>query len=135
VRCWRRRSAHPGQHLARVEGLGNVIVGAQLQPQDLVGVLHPRREHDDRGGGQARVAADAAGHLPAVQVGQHQVEEKQVGALIAQHRQRCGAIARHLHRISRLLQIPAQQPRNLPIIVHHQNAFVAHPNSWLIVNG
>ena len=37
-----------GHQLARAEGLGNVVVGAQLEPDHAVGLLVARGQHDDR---------------------------------------------------------------------------------------
>ena len=70
----------PRDELARVERLGHVVVGAQLQPDDLVHVVAARGEHDDR---QVALLAQSAAHFPAVELGHHQVEHEQVGLALA----------------------------------------------------
>ena len=71
----RRRAAedrlHAGDELARVERLRQVVVGADLEPDDLVDVLVASRQHQDRNiGRMAQPPAD----LDPVDVRQHQVE-------------------------------------------------------------
>ena len=68
--------------LARVEGLGQVVVGAHLQADDAVDVVALGGEHDDRGRGRLR--AQAAADRQAVLARQHQVEHHQVVALARQ---------------------------------------------------
>ena len=60
------------EELAGVERLGEIVVGAELQADDPIGVVAPRGQHEHRhvGGGP-----DAAAHLEAVQIGQHHVED------------------------------------------------------------
>ena len=63
-------------HLAGAERLDHVVVGAQLEADDPVRLLAAGGEHDDRNlGGPAELAAD----VEARPVGQHHVEEHQVG--------------------------------------------------------
>ena len=86
----RRRGAaqqcsHPGQQFARLEGLGQVVVGADLQADDAIGGLAPRREHQDRHrGGRPRHLPDLAAHVQTVTIGQHQVQQHQSGDLAPQ---------------------------------------------------
>ena len=65
----RRRAAqdrlHAGDELARVERLRHVVVGADLEADDLVDVLVARREHED---GHVGGRADAPADLDAVDV-------------------------------------------------------------------
>ncbi len=79
-----QHGAQAGQQFARVERLGQVVVGAQLQADHAVGGIAPRGEHDDRhGAGCAQAGAD----LEAVAVRQHQVEDDRVrlqAALVGQ---------------------------------------------------
>ncbi len=59
--------------LARVERLGDVVVGAELEPHDLLGVVRPGGEDDDRRA--AAAAAQLATDLEAVLARQHDVEQ------------------------------------------------------------
>jgi hypothetical protein len=65
---WRIRIGHdrppqhrpnPGEQLARIEGLREIVIGPHLEPDDPVGFPAPRREHNDWHG--------AAGPQPATQ--------------------------------------------------------------------
>ena len=112
----------PRHHLAGVERLGDVVVGAQLQAHDLVGVFHARGQHDDRRGGQRLVGAHDARDLPTVEVRHHQVEDDQVGPLAAQHVQRGLAIGGGEHLVAGLLQVAAQHFDDGLIIVNDQDS-------------
>jgi len=72
----------PRHELARVEGLGEVVVGADLEPDDLVHVLVARGQHED---GHVGVLADPLADLDAVDVREHQVEHDQ-RRLLRRHR-------------------------------------------------
>ena len=60
--------------LARAEGLDDVIVRAQLEPDDAVDLLALCGEHQD---GELRALADLAAHLDAGHLGHHDVEHAQ----------------------------------------------------------
>src|SRR6185312_15235071 len=79
-------------HLGAAEWLDHVVVGAELEADDAVGLCPARGEHDDRGGG---VAADLAGDVAAVAVGKHQVEQDEVGVDRAGEPQRLSGGRRH----------------------------------------
>ena len=70
--------------LARAERLGQVVVGAELEPEQLVELVVAGREHHDR---DRRVAAQLAGDVEAVEAGQAEVEDDQVGLALADRRQ------------------------------------------------
>ena len=65
----------PGHELARRERLGHVVVGADAEPDEQVGLVVAGGEHQHRAPG-GRPAAPA--HLEAVEAGQHQVEHDEV---------------------------------------------------------
>ena len=82
-RAGRDALAMPAQHrvdardeLARIERLGQVVVGAHLEADDAVDVLALGRQHDDRHGLAGAAQAPADGQ--PVLAGQHQVEHDQV---------------------------------------------------------
>ncbi|KAG1439544.1 hypothetical protein G6F57_019361 [Rhizopus arrhizus] len=64
--------AYPGQQHARLHGFDDVIVGAGLQPQDLVQVVLARGQHQD---GRGRERAQIAAHLQAIPSRQHQIQD------------------------------------------------------------
>ena len=87
--------ADPRDDLGGREGLDDVVVGAELEPDDAVGLRAARGEHDHRDAGfGAQRAADVA----AVAVGQHEVEQHEVRA---DRRARAAAPRRPCRRSSR----------------------------------
>ena len=73
-----QQRAHARHQLADAERLGQVVVGAAVEAEHLVGLLAAGREHQDRRVGVRRVAPDGAAQREAVEPGQHQVEDDQV---------------------------------------------------------
>ena len=74
-----------GDQLARAERLGQVVVGAELEAEQLVELVVAGGEHDDRDG---RVAAELAGDVEPVEPGQAEVEHDEVRPALADRRQR-----------------------------------------------
>jgi len=66
---------HPAAELAERERLGDVVVGPELQAQDLVDLLGLGGQHDDR---HAAARPQTPADLEAVDLGQHQVEHDEV---------------------------------------------------------
>ena len=95
-----RLAAHPrapqrrfdaAAELAHRERLGDVVVGADLEPGDLVGLAAFRGQHDDRHlAARAQLAAD----FDPVELGQHQVEDDQVEAALLEALQGFAAVER-----------------------------------------
>ena len=67
---------HPSDELARVERLGHVVVGPDLEPDDLVDVLVTCCQHQDR---DVPALPDPPADVHPVDVRQHQVEDDQRG--------------------------------------------------------
>jgi hypothetical protein len=72
--------AHPGDELAGLEGLDEVVVGAQLEAQHPVGEAVAAGEDEGRAG---VLLLQQAQHLQAVHVGQAEVEDGQLGLHLA----------------------------------------------------
>ena len=71
----------PSRELARRERLGDVVVGAELEPRDAIGLLVARGEHDDR---HLRAGADPAADLEAVDARQADVEHDEADRMAAE---------------------------------------------------
>ena len=80
-----RGGDHPRDQLAHRERLHEVVVGADLERVHAVVLGAPRRDDDDRRADPLR--ARGLDQLPAVELGQHQVEHADVGVLEPQPRQ------------------------------------------------
>ena len=66
---------HAGEQLREGERLDEVVIGAELEPLDAVVDLVARAEEKHR---RLPLPADALQHRPAVDPGQHHVEQDQV---------------------------------------------------------
>ena len=70
-----------GDELLGLERLDDVVVGAGLEPDDDVDGVALGGEHHDR---HAGLGADLLAHVDAVAAGQHQVEQHDVGPVVAE---------------------------------------------------
>ena len=77
------------EDLFHVKGLCDVIVRALMKPRDLVLRFALGGEHDDRHGA---LLPDGAQHAPAVEHGQHDVQQNEVGLYRAELRHALAAV-------------------------------------------
>ena len=105
---------HPRHQLASVERFGHVVVGAELEADNLVHVVTARGEHDDR---QVALLAQTAADLPAVDLGHHQVEHQQVGFRDAHLFERFATVARRFNREALGLQVHARELEDVLFVV------------------
>ena len=84
----------PRHQLQGIEGLGDIVVGAQGEAGDFVHVLHPRRQHDD---GKEVVLPNFLAKGKAVQIRQHHVENGQINGRLLQNVQCGGSRQRLVH--------------------------------------
>ena len=109
---------HAAAELAHREGLGDVVVGAQLQAEHLVDLLGLGGEHDDRHGA---ARADLAADVEAVELGQHHVEHDEVEAVLAQPVERLAAVERGDDVVALLAQRVGEQLLHRQLVVHEQD--------------
>ncbi|KAG1265605.1 hypothetical protein G6F66_014139 [Rhizopus arrhizus] len=110
--------AYPGQQHARLHGFDDVIVGAGLQPQDLVQVVLARGQHQDRHIGKA---ADLPAPIDAAQARQHQVQHHQFRCMLAARRAGQVAAGHVLYGEAMFVQIVADQLGQAAIVFHQQD--------------
>jgi hypothetical protein len=107
--------------LARIERLRHVVVGADLETGDAIGVVSARRQHDDR---QIVRRANAPAHLEAVHPRQHHVEQHDVEVArgLAELRERGAAVldVREHHLVT--AEVVAQETREISIVVDQERA-------------
>ena len=110
--------AHPGQHLHRIEGLGDIVICAHVQAQHLVSVLALGRQQYD---------GDVAG-LPqlghggkSVHHGHHDVHEDEVHVLPGSHGQGLPAVVGGENAVALGLEIDLQRGDNILFIINDQN--------------
>jgi hypothetical protein len=100
-----------------VERLDQVVVGARPQPADLLLDLPLGGQHDDRDvAGLAFLRPDLRRDLVPVELGQHHVEEDQVGLLGAPEAEPLGAVARDDDLVAFLLQRVLKQALNVRVV-------------------
>ena len=111
------------EQLARRERLGDVVVGAAFEARDLVALFGARRQHDDRQLARLAIALERARELEAARVGQHPVDQQQVGKLVGD----LGAPATGIRGFADFETGAAQSERdhlaNRPLILDDQNLF------------
>ena len=92
VRCRgaAQERTHAAAELPDREGLRDVVVGAELEPEHLVELVVAGGEHDDR---HRALRAKAAADLESVDFWQHDVEDDEVDGLLAEAAQRLVAVA------------------------------------------
>jgi hypothetical protein len=73
-----QQRAHPRHQFLHAERLGHVVVGAGIERGDFLAFVGAHGQHDHR---HLRPLAQARQHLMAVEVGQAEVEDHQVGAM------------------------------------------------------
>jgi hypothetical protein len=78
-----------GDELGHLEGLGHVVVGAELQPDDDVHGVALGGEHDDR---DPALRPDLAADLISVEYGEHDVEDDEVERRLAEVEQSLSAV-------------------------------------------
>ena len=126
----RRSSApHPERQLLGRERLGEVVVGAEREAADPVGLLPPRGQEDDAHVAGLLPLPQLGQHVVARDAGQHQVEDDDVGPLLPRGPERVGAVGRRGDPEARLGEVIRHQRRDVGLVVHHEDA-VRHAASW-----
>src|SRR5215831_17274154 len=92
-----QESADAGEELPWIERLGEIVVGAHLEPHHLVHIFALGGEHDHGQGGAVGEGADPAAYLEAVHAGEHDVEEHDVGPALVEDGETPRAVARQGH--------------------------------------
>ncbi|MNR25185.1 hypothetical protein D3C85_1423190 [compost metagenome] len=105
------------QQQARAHRFAHVVVGAQVEAEDLVGIVAARGEHQDRA---VITIADLAANAQAVFTGQHQVEDHQVRLFLDDARRRQGAVALDRHAQAIGFQVVAGQFGQTLVVLHNQ---------------
>ncbi len=109
--------------LARREGLGHVVVGAELESQDAVDLVAPRRQHDDRDAGlSAQISGDVEAGLP----GQHDVENDKIGLDLGEDELAARRIARGVDLVAGLRQGVVDDLEDRLLVIDDQYAFDRH---------
>ncbi len=106
------------QQFARLEGLGEIVVDADLEAAHAIGGLGARGEHDDRHFG---AQAQAGGEGEAVFAGHHHVEHDDVERQAFEEAPRLAGRGGDRHAMAVLAQIGGKQVAQPPVVVDHQH--------------
>jgi hypothetical protein len=109
--------------LVAPERLRDEVVGARAQPAHLVQLAAAGRQHED---GHVGELAHALEHLPAVEAGQADVQDDEVGALGEQHSQRLVAVGRAAHAVAGPFQEDRHEPADHLIVFDDQDCCGCH---------
>ena len=112
-----------GDNFTGAERLRDIVIRPKLQPADLVVLTIARGQHDNRNGHQR---PDPAGYFPAVQVGQHQVQDDEVRRGGLHRTEGRLAIGRDDHTMTIPLQVRLQQAGDLLLIINNEHCGHAH---------
>src|SRR5690606_15486569 len=123
---------HASDQLRDVEGLRDVVVGAELQPSHPVLRESASGEQDDRGVAGGGMPADAMEGGQPVHAGHHDVQQDQVHRLAGRLVQGFLAVQRSIDFVPLQLQVHANDLEDVGIVVGDQNPF-AHISSMALL--
>ena len=116
---------HARDDLLGRERLRHVVVGAQLQPDDAIGLLTLGR-HEDHRGPLHGPGAHPAQNLETVHAREHEVQEHERGGCGLQRRHRLPAVGRGLNEEPVTLEIASEDLPHHGLVVHHEHALAVH---------
>ncbi len=116
---------HAGQQFARIEGLGQIVVGSELETDDAVHIFSARRQQQDV---HRRLGANPFQHLEAVYARQHYIEQNQPPSPLLRRLQPGVAAMRGLDAEAVLAQIFNEHRAEFHIIVDQEYFFHACPH-------
>ena len=67
---------HPSYQLSRTERLGDVVIGAEFQAENAIGLAGPGGQENDRSRGGMGVTANAAAKIEAITPGNHDIQQE-----------------------------------------------------------
>ena len=110
--------SYAGAELDRIEGLRDVVVRPDVEPEHLVGVLALGREQDD---GDVALLAQLRRGGDAVERGHHHVHEHQMDLFAPQQLQRLAPVEGREGRVALGLEVYFQRRDDVPFVVADQN--------------
>jgi hypothetical protein len=116
-----------GHQLPRIKWLRQVIVGAQLEPPDLMDIFIPRRQHQDRTGGLG--CPQAAADLEAIQLWKHHVQHNQCGVLPSHFLLCSFSILGRLNPKPLTLEVQAREVEDRWLVVDEEDELIGHDGS------
>ena len=109
----------------QLERLLDVGVGSDAEGVRAVGAAGAGGQHDDRHGDRLGRGAQLLGQLVAVHARHHDVDDRQVGRLLARQDERLVAVGREQHLVAEALQVGRDQIADVGRVVHDEDAQAA----------
>ena len=125
---------HAGHQLAHGKGLGDVVVRADLQAEDLVLLLLAGGENDDRH--IVALGAQSAADVKAHHLRHHHVEQDEVGLFLARERETRLAVVGLERGVALALEVEADDVHDVHLVLDDEDGFFrlhAHFSSFLRV--
>ena len=114
-----QRGAQAREELTHAERLRDVVVGAGVERHDLLRILVPGREHDDRDRGPA---PEAVHDFDAVDAGQAEVDDRRVVRARRAARQRGLARLDEIDLVAARFQMRTERTQQRTLVVNDQDA-------------
>ncbi len=111
-----------GLQLARLEGLGQVVVGTEFEAEDAVHRFAAGRQHQHRQALVLAFAAQLAAEVQAIAIGQHQVEHEEVKDIVPQGLAACGQRAGYGHLKAGSCEVVLEHGREAGVVVNQQES-------------
>src|SRR5207247_626177 len=111
----------PRHHLRGLEGPGHVIGAPRFEGPELVRPVLEGAHEDDRDLAGRALGAEAPAHLEAVDAGQADVQEDQLGRGLLDDLQGGGPVCGQADRVATLAQDRAEHSHVHPAVVHDQD--------------
>ena len=108
--------------LARIEGLAQIVVGAELEADDAVDVVAACGQHEDR---RVVAGAERAQDIEAADARQHHIENQNLEIVGLELVERIAAVVHALDLEMFGAQVFAEHLTKLAIVIHQQHARLA----------
>ena len=112
--------------LAGREGLGDVVVRTAFEARHLVTLFRSCGEHDDGQLAGFPVSLERAGELEAAHVGQHPVDEHEIGSAVCERSAGGTAVFRFTHFKTVTLEAERDHLADRAFVFDYQNLFGGH---------
>jgi hypothetical protein len=112
-----------GHEFARAERFGNVVIGADLQTEDAVGLAAFGGEKNYRHGSEAGSLANRAAEFETIFARDHDVQHKQSGTLALGIGDHSRAVGIDAHCEAVVLQVMANEAGNIGIVFDDEDAW------------
>ena len=120
-----QKRVHAADEFHHAERFRQIIIGSGIKTAHGIEFGRFRREHHDGNVRRSRIGTKALEHRNPIFIGQHHIEEKQIGKLASKRRVHFCGPRKAARRVARLLERVKRQIANLLIVLEVVN----HPRT------